>query len=145
MTTYSAKDKALVKLAYLVADLAHAGQTRRDGVTPYLTHIEAVMKRAPQDAISQAVAAGHDILEDTAYTTTFLETHGLPPEVIRGVEALTRRPAETYAQFIERIKVTDDGRWIPIKVADILSNLADSPTPGQILRYAKALLTLVDP
>ena len=51
--------------------------------------------------------------------------------------------AETYEQFIERVRAHRGGRWAPVKVADILANLSDSPTPAQIRKYAKALLVLV--
>lgn len=138
---------ALAMRAYSLAQQAHHGQFRRDGVTPYLTHINVVLGRAPRDPISMAVTSLHDSFEkDAAHPLHYvdLEVAGMPDEVIRGVYTLTRQDTETYAAYIERVKATDGGRYVPIKVADLLSNLADNPTPGQIRRYAAALLVLVD-
>lgn len=142
----------LVAKAHALAVIAHAGQTRRgwDKEVPYIRHVEKVMLRTPKDPILQAVAALHDSVEDARIRFSDLDTEGLPQEVIRGVSALTRMRnvgtggwAESYAAFIERIRTTDDGRWVPVKIADILSNLADIPTPKQIRKYSRALLTLV--
>lgn len=139
-------DQRLINTAFYLARKGHGSQTRRDGITPYLFHIEAVCDRAPQDAVSQAVAAMHDLGEDAAWITyEEMAKEGIPPEVISGVRALTKLPGEDYPSFIARIKATDGGRWVPIKVADILANLSDSPTDKQILKYAKALVVLMSP
>ena len=132
----------MVAKAYSLAYRAHAKQTRRDGVTPYMTHIYAVMQRAPKDAVSQAVAALHDVGEDhPQYWREIGDTFA--GDVARGVVVLTKGPGETYPAFIERVRDTDNGRWAEIKVADILANLSDDPTPRQIRKYAAALLVLV--
>lgn len=124
-----------------VAYRAHAGQYRNDGVTPYTVHLENVASRSPKDEVSQAVAWLHDAVEmNVLHLADLIE---FPTEVQSGVIALTRRQNETYTAYIERIKTTDNGRWVPVKVADLLSNLADTPSRGQIVRYAKALLVLL--
>jgi len=135
-------DLDMLAKAYGLARRAHAKQTRRDGVTPYMTHIYAVMQRAPKDAVSQAVAIMHDLVEDHPEYWGEIRD-GFPPEVVNGVYALTKGPGETYPAFIERVRDTDNGRWAAIKVADILANLSDDPTPRQIRKYAAALLVLV--
>jgi (p)ppGpp synthase/HD superfamily hydrolase len=138
--------------AYTVALACHMGQTRRDGVTPYMVHIDAVMSRASLDPVMQAVAACHDVHEQDAahYASVedLRELFATAPEddaadVIDGIVTLTRRQGETYEAYILRIKEHRDGLWVPIKVADLLSNLADQPSLGQIKRYAAALLTLL--
>jgi (p)ppGpp synthase/HD superfamily hydrolase len=142
----------LVEQAYLLAVRAHGGQTRRNGTTPYIEHVQQVMLRTPNDPVLLAVAALHDTVEDARIRFSDLEVADLPREVLQGVATLTRQRkvstgewAETYETFIARVKTADGGRWVSIKVADILSNLADSPTSAQVRRYAAALLILVDP
>ncbi len=131
----------LVERAYLLAVRAHEGQFRRDGVTPYIEHIQQVMLRTPDDPVLQMVAALHDVIED--HPVRWVELAVFPAEAQAGVVALTRGEGETYEAFIQRIKTTDGGRFVPVKVADNLANLADSPTQAQIVRYARSLLTLL--
>ncbi len=127
---------------------AHEGQYRRDGVTPYILHIYAVLERLNEDGddIDRAVARLHDALEADAtnrLTVEDLRDNSVPEEVIDGVLTLTRCADETYEEFILRIKNHRDGRWVKVKIADILANLSDDPTWSQIRKYAKALLVLV--
>lgn len=136
--------------AYHLAQRAHEGQYRRNGHTPYMDHIDAVMWRSPKDPVDQAVAALHDSLEpDAAHRLTESDLDTALPgmqgvEVVDGVITLTRKSRESYETFIERVKSHRQGRWVPVKVADILSNLSDDPEiPRQVLKYARALLVLV--
>lgn len=132
-----------VSLARTIAVTAHAGQTRRDGHTPYMTHVEAVVSRvAGQGWRAEAAAWLHDTVEDTGETLASLTAAGVDLEVVELVDRLTRRAGETYHDFLVRIKANPVA--VKVKVADILSNLADSPTDKQIVRYAMALLYLKD-
>lgn len=106
------------------------------------------MSRTPKDPVSQAVAALHDTAENDCARTLSndeLQEAGMPDTVLYGRRVLTRANDETYAEYIDRIRDTNGGAWASLKIADLLSNLADSPSPGQIRRYAKALLVLVPP
>ena len=58
--------REIVRLAAQIATDAHRGQFRRDGVTPYISHPEAVAKRVEGDDLAEAIAWLHDVLEDTA-------------------------------------------------------------------------------
>ena len=55
------------KIVLEIATSAHEGQTRRDGVTPYIEHPKAVARRVHTDD-EKAVAFLHDIIEDTVYS-----------------------------------------------------------------------------
>ena len=131
----------LIQLAQRVARRAHAGQTRRDGVTPYVQHPEAVASRVGDDPQGVAVAWLHDVLEDTAVTEDDLRAEGFPPAVVDAVAALTKREGVSYDAYLRGVAALPLARVV--KVADMLSNLADDPTDRQIVKYARGLLVLV--
>ncbi|TWT48989.1 HD domain-containing protein [Botrimarina hoheduenensis] len=132
----------IVDLARTIATRAHEGQFRRDGVTPYIEHPAAVASRAPKSPESQAAAWLHDVLEDTELTRNVLIEQGMPEEVVAAVEALTKQEGLSYEENLERVAANDLARGV--KVADMLSNLADNPTTNQIRKYARGLLRLLD-
>jgi len=131
----------LVSRAAELARVAHAGQFRRDGVTPFIRHPEAVASRVAGDPIAEAVAWLHDVLEDTDLTVDDLREHQMPAEVIAGVVTLTKAGDMGYERYLSRIKADPLAR--KVKVADMLSNLSDHPTSRQIVKYAKGLLVLL--
>lgn len=131
-------------LEYRARDLAirsHAGQFRRDGKTPYINHVGDVVKRSNGSAYISSVAWLHDILEDTKLTEDDLREMGFPEVVVESVSLLTHHPDENYQSYIERIRANRYARQV--KIADILSNLSDDPTPKQVKKYAKALSILI--
>lgn len=135
----------VVEQAKLFATAAHAGQFRRDGRTPYVSHLQAVVERVTQRQVSEtseAVAWLHDVIEDTKYGPTDLFKQNFSVEVVEAVMTLTRRKdiGESYSEFLGRVIQNPIAR--EVKIADLLSNLADSPSAEQITHYAKALLFL---
>src|SRR4051812_16247682 len=94
----------LVSRAAELARIAHAGQFRRDGVTPYIRHPEAVASRVAGDPIAEAVAWLHDVLEDTDFTVEDLRERRMPAEVIAGVILLTKKGDLGYERYLSRIK-----------------------------------------
>lgn len=134
-------DGELIDLAQATAREAHAGQFRRDGVTPYAVHPEAVASRVGDDPQAVAVAWLHDVIEDTPVTAEQLEQRGFPPQVVQAVQVLTKREGLGYADYLEAVAASPLA--CRVKVADMLSNLADGPTDRQIVKYAKGLLRLV--
>lgn len=139
-----------------IATQAHAGQFRRDGVTPYITHPEAVASFFNKGSMAWQVAWLHDVLEDTKWTKNDLAKAGMSDSVIVNVEWLTHRKEETYAQYIARVahgalrvgKYSDSHQrgaiGKRIKIADIFANLSDSPTDRQKEKYKKALAVLIN-
>ena len=134
-------------LAFNVAKAAHAGQTRRDGVTPYFNHVHKVALQFDDD-LEKAVAYLHDVLEDCPHITVdILYKYGFPYTVVRTVIALTHYSSEeSYENYIQKIV---EYSFVPrlarrIKLADILANLLDKPTPKQRTKYLRVLPMLVE-
>ncbi len=124
---------------------AHRGQFRRNQTTPYILHPARVAKHLASKGESENVVAAawlHDVLEDTQTTEIFLRSAGFPDRVIQAVVALSKRKGEDYDVYLSRVIFDAIAR--KVKIADILDNLSDSPTPGQISRYARALNFLVN-
>ena len=137
----SESHRNLVERARVLARDAHAGQFRRDGVTPYVQHPEAVASRVAGDPIAEAAAWLHDVLEDTPLTAAALRDANMPEEVIKCVEALTKKDGVSYDAYLVGIKANPTAQ--KVKIADMLANLSDHPTERQIAKYAKGLLFLV--
>jgi len=135
---------SVVALAEELARRYHAGQRDRLG-EPYVDHprvVAGLLAGAP--AVLQAAAWLHDVLEHTDATADRLRADGVPAEVVRLVEVLTRRPGEDYLAFIDRV-CADPGA-VRVKIADALHNLDPArdfgPTPEQRARYHEALVRL---
>ncbi len=114
MATYQDLERAIQ-----IAVAAHAGQTDKAGA-PYILHPLRVM--AACDSIDEkTVAVLHDVLEDTAISSTDLLAEGFPAEIVEVVECLTRRDGETYGEFIER--AGQNQLAARVKIADLNDNL----------------------
>lgn len=136
---------SLPALAEQIARDAHKGQTRRDGVTPYINHvIDVVSRLEKQGADPEVLAAAwlHDVLEDTPLTLGSLYRQGLPNHVVWAVLLLSRTPLEPEEYYIANIQHNPIARQV--KIADMLSNLSDQPTNKQIRKYARGLLALTE-
>jgi (p)ppGpp synthase/HD superfamily hydrolase len=134
--------KSLSEQAEEIARRAHAGQFRRDGLTPYIIHPAGVVAKVGDCETRRAVAWLHDVLEDTAETPASLAAAGMPSEVIDAVLCLTRQPEVSYDDYLTGVCRNPVAR--AVKVADMLHNLSDHPSTKQIRKYAAALLQLVE-
>ncbi len=105
--------------AILLAVQAHRGQVEKAG-QPYILHLLRVMFRVDSEQ-ERMVAVLHDLVEDTHYTLDDLRALGYPPDVLAALDGLTRRPDETYEQFIERAAANPLARRV--KLADLEDNL----------------------
>ncbi len=132
----------LLSLAEYIATKAHEGQFRRCGVVPYIEHPRAVVRRLDEgDAEGQIVAWLHDVIEDSEMTATNLVDAGIPAYLVAEVELLTKQGDTVYDEYIQRIAASPIARRV--KIADMLTNLSDTPTDKQIRKYAQGLLVLV--
>lgn len=134
----------LILTATHIASCAHRGQVRRDGYTPYIMHPSDVAKRLARESEEVIATAWlHDVLEDTKETPKTLRAAGIPDTVVHAVEVLTKNKGVSYEEYLNGVRQN----WIArkVKVADMLSNLSDSPTQKQIVKYAKGLLVLCEP
>ena len=114
--------------AVTLARRFHEGAVDKAG-EPYIGHPLRVMARVSTDE-ERLAAVLHDLLEDTDLSATDLLAAGCPPRVLRALDALTRRPDETYDEFIERVVV--DPLAVAVKRADIADNL----DPDRLARLA---------
>jgi (p)ppGpp synthase/HD superfamily hydrolase len=120
---------------------AHAGQYRRDGITPYHTHPFAVADLLT-DEDAKIVALLHDVIEDTEYVSQDLRDLGIPNYLVNAIEWLTKIKGESYGDYLSNIKC--DEIAIKVKIADMIHNLSDNPTEKQKLKYRKGLAFLLD-
>lgn len=134
----------IVYIAQEIASRAHRGQTRKDRLTPYITHPAAVADKLAGESSSVIAAAWlHDVMEDSSETAETLRDAGMPDDVIHAVEVLTKAAGVSYEEYLCGVRQN----WIArkVKVADMLHNLSDAPTNRQIIKYAKGLLILCAP
>jgi hypothetical protein len=103
-----------------LAEEAHAGQVDRTG-RPYAEHVFAVRDLlAGHGERAQMAGVLHDVLEDTPLTAGDLRARGCPEEVVRAVEAVTRREGEPYEELVRRAAADPLGRLV--KLADNAHN-----------------------
>lgn len=91
----------LLARAVAIAAIAHHDQVDK-AHAPYILHPIRLMMRG-QTIEEQIVAVLHDVVEDSDWTLDQLAAEGFPPKIITALDCLTRRPEETYDQFLDRV------------------------------------------
>ena len=79
---------------------AHQGQRDRYG-QPYILHPLRVMFRLHTET-DKIVGVLHDVIEDTRYTFDDLRQMGYREEILRALDAVTKREGEAYENFVCR-------------------------------------------
>jgi phosphonatase-like hydrolase len=105
--------------AIAMAAQAHRGQVEKAG-HPYILHPMRVMLQLRTEA-EQVVGVLHDLIEDTDHTLAELRHIGYAEEIVQAVNALSKRPEEGYAEFIERVCANPLARRV--KLADLEDNM----------------------
>ncbi len=105
-----------------IAAGAHAGQRDKAGA-PYILHPLRVMLSVKEPA-QRIAAVLHDVVEDTPWTLEQLRAEGFGDEVLRAVDALTKRDGEDYLAFVDRAGRDPVAR--AVKIADIRDNMDES-------------------
>ena len=135
--------EAQVYLVSRIAKEAHLLQYRKETKKPYFTHCENVANRCRKiSKLHEAVAYGHDLLEETELTASDLISFGVNDVIVRAIVALTKIKGESYERYLERVKENSIAR--SVKIEDMLDNLSDCPTNKQVEKYAKGLAFLRD-
>lgn len=104
--------------AIAIAVAAHQGQRDKAG-EPYIYHLLRVMLAVQGRAFRQ-VAVLHDLLEDTPWTAGDLKLAGLAQDVIQAIELLTRKPTDTYSDYVVRLAQNKLAK--ASKIADLNDN-----------------------
>ena len=135
-----------VQEAERFATKAHEGQMREGGQQPYIEHprrVALAMRRkwtCPDHVVCAAWM--HDVLEDTKLTYTDMHSAGFDCQVVDLVMRLTRRPNETYAAYIVRIRDSHDAWAMRLKLADLVDNMSDLKDGSRRAKYELAHLIL---
>lgn len=110
---------ATLERAIMIAVQAHEGQRDKAGV-PYILHPFRLMVQMSSE-VAMIAAVLHDVVEDTDWTLARLRTEGFSEEVVRAVDALTRREGESYEEFVRRVGENPVARRV--KLADLEDNM----------------------
>lgn len=129
------KGKEMYLIAEGIARGAHAGQTRRDGQTPYFRHVQQVADRLKGWDL-KTIGILHDTLEDTKLTEADLRDAGFPPRIIAGVKAMTKPEMEYFTYLEKQILGNPDAKQV--KLADLACNIKGNDKPEQKAKYLKA-------
>lgn len=117
----------IIEKAKQFAQEKHANQKRKDG-KPYFSHLEGVAKHLEGTFVStdEAIAAAylHDVMEDQGVSWSELEEK-FGPVVAGYVDALTRKPEETYFDFTVKIAKHFDPMVKRLKLSDLGHNMSD--------------------
>lgn len=108
--------------AIALAAKTHSDQTDKRGYAYILHPIRIMMRLRTEDDELMAIAILHDVVEDSGGEVTLntLYEMGFSRRIIDGVDALTKRDAEDYDDFIRRCAMNPDARRV--KREDIRDN-----------------------
>ncbi|MBQ5545512.1 MAG: bifunctional (p)ppGpp synthetase/guanosine-3',5'-bis(diphosphate) 3'-pyrophosphohydrolase [Clostridia bacterium] len=126
-------DMAAIEKAYLFANRAHAGQTRKSG-EPYIVHpisVANILVQLGMDTDSVVAALLHDVVEDTPVTSAEIEANfgSIIAQIIDGLTKLSKMGFKTreehQAENVRRMLIASnkDIRVLIIKLADRLNNM----------------------
>jgi len=99
-----------------------------------------VVSFVEKDNEIQSVAWLHDVLEDFEVTATDLRKNGIPMELVRVVEILSKKREQSYSEYIETVCTSEIA--VKVKKADLIANLTENPGNKQISKFSKALIRL---
>lgn len=119
------------------AQRVHAGQTGKDGL-PFVEHLRRVASRVPEGQ-ARTVAWLHDVLEKTSVSgPAKLRSEGFGEEVVRAVDAMTRRDGEDY--FDHALRAAANPLALPVKIADLEDHVETGRKLGRpVDKYLRAL------
>lgn len=136
---YKEEQEILLEKAYMVAELAHKGQTRDDG-TPYFEHPKRVAELVSHYYNSEEikiVAVLHDVLEDTSIDYEYLDKYF--GHFADDVLLLTKKEGESFETYLNNIvEGSIYARYT--KIADRLDNIKDlknCPDKNKVIKYIK--------
>jgi (p)ppGpp synthase/HD superfamily hydrolase len=100
---------------------------------------------AQDDEAARIVGVLHDVVEHGNWTLEELRSEGFQPQVIDGIDAMTRREGEEYTQSVRRARSNPVAR--SVKIADLRDNLRAVTSTGdgeRKAKYERALALMVE-
>lgn len=135
----------IIEKSLEIALKAYSGQKDKAGKTYILHPLRLMAKMETEEEMSAALL--HDVIEDSDYTAEDLLDNGIPSNVVKAVQSLTKIHGESYEIFIERVLLNKLAS--KIKKADIEDNInvlrldsVSSKDLKRIAKYHKAWKTL---
>ncbi len=132
-------------MAIHIALDAHKGAVDKGGA-PYILHPLRLMLQMETTA-EQIVAVLHDVVEDSHWSIEKLRQEQFEDDILNAIDCLTKRPAESYDKFIDRLKSNPIAKVV--KIADLKDNMDISRIPTltkkdleRVEKYNKALTSL---
>jgi (p)ppGpp synthase/HD superfamily hydrolase len=98
----------------------HKGQKKIKTGEPYILHLLRVMMKMDTEE-EMTAALLHDMVEKTIITIKDLKKLGFSENIVKAVDAISRRKGETYAEHINRVK--KNKLAIKLKIADLEDNM----------------------
>ena len=129
---------ATLERAIEIATEGHKGATDKGGA-PYILHpLRVMLAVSGRDA--QIVGVLHDVIEGCpTWTFERLRGEGFSETVLAALSSVTKRPGESYDDFVARAADNPIGRRV--KLADLIDNCDISriaaPTEKDLQRIAK--------
>ena len=109
----------LIETALAIALKAYKGQKDKAGKSYILHPLRLMAKMQTEDEMATAIL--HDVIEDSDYTRAALINEGIPANIAKAVEVLSKTKGENYDQFIDR--VSGNPLALSVKIADIEDNI----------------------
>ncbi|MBQ4510529.1 MAG: GTP pyrophosphokinase [Clostridia bacterium] len=122
----------LTKKALKLCFEAHKNQVDKTGL-PYVFHPFHLAEQM-NDEITTACALLHDVVEDTDYTFSDLESMEFPSEVIEALKLLTHEDDVPYMDYVKNLSKNPNAK--AVKIADLMHN-SDTSRLDFVDEYAK--------
>lgn len=134
-----------IERAIALAAKAHEGQVDKAGA-PYLLHPLRMMLRL-STIEEQITAVLHDVVEDCGVSLDDLRAEGFSVAVIEAIDSVTRRPDESYDDFVYRAALNLIGRRVKLVDLEDNSDLSRIANPTsrdyeRIAKYCSAIETI---
>ena len=139
----------LILVSQSIAMLAHWGQLDKAG-NLYFDHCKRVAHKGKK---VEEVILGflHDVLEDTTEPEKyniqiFREKYGIPEDILKSLELITRDKKEPYFDYIRKLKTDELAKIIKLyDIEDHLTYGTEYIPESLIERYKKAKQILEEP
>ncbi|VAW69978.1 Guanosine-3',5'-bis(diphosphate) 3'-pyrophosphohydrolase / GTP pyrophosphokinase, (p)ppGpp synthetase II [hydrothermal vent metagenome] len=141
-------EENLIEKSLQIALNAYAGQKDKAGKAYILHPLRLMAEMQTEEEMS--VALLHDVIEDSDYTAQDLLGMGIPENIVKAVQLLSKVDGESYDDFIDR--VLKNKLALKIKKADIEDNInvlrlnsLESKDLERVAKYHRAWQKLNNP